>query len=79
MKNLIRQLSDFVIGSPRYWSLEHRLFNSFSLLNGITNTLGALNPSSNYSWLFTLNLATGVIFLVFYAISRLKSIYRSLY
>ncbi|MFZ5627998.1 MAG: adenylate/guanylate cyclase domain-containing protein [Spirochaetota bacterium] len=79
MKNILEQIIDRVIGSPRYWSLEHRLFNSFSLLNGVSNTLGALNPSSNYSWLFALNLATGVIFLAFYALSRWKSIYRSLY
>lgn len=79
MRNIFTKVVDAVIGSPRYWSLEHRLFNSFSLLNGITNTLGALNPSSNYSWLFALNLGTGLIFLAFYAVSRWKSIYRSLY
>ena len=46
---------DFLIGDSRLWSLEHRLFNSFALLNGISNTLGSLNPSSNYAWLFVLN------------------------
>lgn len=68
-----------LIGDARLWSLEHRLFNSFALLNGVSNTLGSLNPSSNYAWLFGLNLGTGILFLVFYALSRFKSLYRSLY
>lgn len=79
MKNIFARLIDKLIGDSRLWSLEHRLFNSFALLNGISNTLGSLNPSSNYAWLFALNLGTGVLFLTFYALSRFKSFYRSLY
>lgn len=79
MKNIFARIIDKLIGDSRLWSLEHRLFNSFALLNGISNTLGSLNPSSNYAWLFALNLGTGLLFLTFYALSRFKSYYRSLY
>jgi adenylate cyclase len=79
MKRLAIKLIDALVGSSRLWSLEHRLFNSFALLNGVSNTLGSLNPSSNYSWLFGLNLGTGILFLGFYGLSRFRSIYRSLY
>jgi adenylate cyclase len=68
-----------LIGDSRLWSLEHRLFNSFALLNGVSNTLGSLNPSSNYSWLFALNLGTGMLFLIFYYFSRFRSFYQTLY
>ncbi len=79
MHKIIATAIDRLIGSARHWSLEHRLFNSFALLNGISNTLGSLNPSSNYGWLFVLNLGTGVLFLAYYASSRFFSIYRVLY
>jgi adenylate cyclase len=79
MKNIFAKFIDKLIGDSRLWSLEHRLFNSFALLNGVSNTLGSLNPSSNYSWLFGLNLGTGILFLAFYALSRFRSFYRSLY
>jgi len=75
----MRKIISLLIGDARLWSLEHRLFNSFALLNGVSNTLGSLNPSSNYAWLFGLNLGTGILFLVFYALSRFRSYYRSLY
>lgn len=75
----MKRIIDLLIGDSRLWSLEHRLFNSFALLNGVSNTLGSLNPSSNYSWLFALNLGTGVLFLTFYVLSRFYSFYRSLY
>lgn len=75
----MKRIIDLLIGDSRLWSLEHRLFNSFALLNGISNTLGSLNPSSNYSYLFALNLGTGILFLAFYVLSRFYSFYRSLY
>ncbi len=78
-KRLIKILYLFT-GDPRYHRLEHRLFSTISLLNGVTNTLGAFNVFSNYSWfLFALNLGTGVIFFGFYYSSRVRSVYRSLY
>ena len=79
MKNIFGRFIDKLIGDSRLWSLEHRLFNSFALLNGVSNTLGSLNPSSNYSWLFALNLGTGILFLVFFYFSRFRSFYQSLY
>lgn len=83
MQTLIKKLRStlyFFTGDPRFHRLEHRLFSTISLLNGISNSLGAFNFFSNYSpFLFALNLGTGILFLVFYYFSRVKSIYRTLY
>jgi len=78
MRKTIRLLLDRLVGDAKSYSLEHRLFNSFALLNGVSNTLGSLNPSSNYSWLFLLNLGTGFLFVGYYVASRFYSIYRIL-
>ncbi|MBS0616604.1 MAG: adenylate/guanylate cyclase domain-containing protein [Spirochaetes bacterium] len=79
MRKTIRLLLDKLVGDAKNYSLEHRLFNSFALLNGVSNTLGSLNPSSNYSWLFLLNLGTGLLFVGYYVAARFYSVYRILY
>ncbi len=70
-----------VAGSPRACPLEHRLFNTISLLNGVSNIVGALFivDRRNYAFLLLLTLATGVLFLVFYYLSRFRNLYRPLY
>src|SRR5689334_16912869 len=70
-----------VAGDPRHYSLEHRLFNTISLLNGITNCGGALLilDQRNYVFLLLLQLGTGVGFLIFYYFSRFHDLYRPLY
>ncbi len=69
-----------LIGDPRHNSLEHRLFNSISLLNGFANIVGV--PALlqlDYLFLALLTFSVGVVFVIFYYFSRFHSIYRSLY
>ncbi|HKQ06489.1 MAG TPA: adenylate/guanylate cyclase domain-containing protein [Blastocatellia bacterium] len=75
------RLFSAVAGDPRFYSLEHRLFNTISLLNGITNIGGALFivDRRNYTFLLLLTLGTGLLFLVFYYVSRFRHHYRALY
>ncbi|MFL6274405.1 MAG: adenylate/guanylate cyclase domain-containing protein [Blastocatellia bacterium] len=75
------RLFSAVAGDPRFYSLEHRLFNTISLLNGITNIGGALFvvDRRNYTFLLLLTLGTGLLFLVFYYFSRFRHHYRALY
>ena len=70
-----------LVGDDRHTSLEHRLFNAVTLLNGTTNLGGclALPRSDNFIVLLALQLTTGVLFLVLYALSRLRGRYRRLY
>ncbi len=74
-------LASRVVGDLKHDSLEHRLFNAFSLLNGVLNIAGAfpLLFLEEYQFVFFLSLGTGVLFLVFYYFSRFRSIYRTLY
>lgn len=78
---LLDRIFSAVAGDPRHYSLEHRLFNTISLLNGVTNIGGALfiPHHRNYTFLLLLALVTGVLFLVFYYFSRFRNRYRSLY
>lgn len=75
------RLFSAVAGDPRFYSLEHRLFNTISLLNGVTNIGGALFivDRRNYTFLLLLTLGTGLLFLVFYYVSRFRHHYRALY
>ena len=70
-----------IAGDPRQYSLEHRLFNTISLLNGVTNIGGAfvVVDRRNYEFLLLLTLGTGVLFLAFYYLSRFRNLYRPLY
>ena len=71
----------YLIGDPKFNSLEHRLFNTFSLMNGLLNVIGAFSNLfiSNSLFLFLLNFITGILFLILFFISRLKNIYYILY
>jgi adenylate cyclase len=70
-----------VAGNPRTHTLEHRLFNTISLLNGVSNLVGALFIVERraYVFLLALTLTTGALFLVFYYLSRFRHLYRPLY
>src|SRR5689334_318567 len=70
-----------VVGNPRTYPLEHRLFNTISLLNGVSNLVGSLFivGRRNYAFLLLLTLTTGALFLVFYYFSRFRHLYRPLY
>ncbi|MEW6208571.1 MAG: adenylate/guanylate cyclase domain-containing protein [Acidobacteriota bacterium] len=77
----LSRISSFLFGDPRRSSLEQRLFNTISLLNAAANLGGALRylDFENQAWLFLLHLVSGILFLVFYYLSRFKNAYRFLY
>ncbi|MEN3333597.1 MAG: adenylate cyclase [Blastocatellia bacterium] len=78
---LLDRIFSGLAGDPRHYPLEHRLFNTISLLNGVTNIGGALlivDPH-NYAFLLWLALGTGILFLICYYFSRFRNLYRSLY
>ena len=78
---LFNSLTARLFGDPRRFALEHRLFNTISLLNAVANIGGAFAVLSqrNYVFLFALNLGTGLLFLVFYYFSRFRNANRYLY
>jgi adenylate cyclase len=75
------RLAAAVAGNARTCPLEHRLFNTISLLNGVSNLVGALFivERRNYVFLLLLTVATGALFLAFYYLSRFRNLYRPLY
>jgi adenylate cyclase len=81
MKEPLNRTASALFGDARRYTLEHRLFNTISLLNGVTNIGGAFAAfgETNYQFLFGLHLATGLLFLLYYYLSRLRGLYRSLY
>jgi adenylate cyclase len=81
IQGLLDQALAIVTGDPRHYLLEHRLFNTISLLNAVTNISGAFATTTNQHrfFLLILQLGTGVLFLLFYYLSRFRNLYRSLY
>jgi len=74
-------LTATLFGDSRFVALEHRLFNTISLLNSVANIGGAFTVlgMQNYAFLFILNLGTGILFLLFYYLSRFRNAYQYLY
>lgn len=81
MKEKLISLLVMLIGDFKKNSLEHRLFNSITLANGIINIIGAFGTFylPNFIVLFALNFGTGIVFLFLYYLARVKSIYYILY
>lgn len=81
MPELLRSITASLVGDDRHYSLEHRLFNTLSLLNAVTNLGGALATLNlaNYKFLLPLQLSTGVLFLACYYLSRFRHAFRLLY
>ena len=81
MRKLFIQMITGLFGDSRQFLLEHRLFNTISLLNAIANIAGAttIRKSANYEYLLILQLASGILFLAFYFLSRFRGRYRALY
>ena len=81
MPELFNRIIFTLFGDDRHYSLEHRLFNTLSLLNGITNLGGALSMLNftDYKFLLLLHLGTGVLFLACYYLSRFRNAFRLLY
>lgn len=79
-QRLFDRVSSALFGDHHRYSLEHRLFNTISLLNAITNiTALIIIDFSKYAFLFLLYLVTAILFLIFYYYSRFRSAYRVLY
>lgn len=81
MLQRINLLTSTLFGDPRRFALEHRLFNTISLISAIANIGGAfvVLTNQNYLVLFLLNLGTGILFLLFYFLSRVRAGYDYLY
>jgi len=70
-----------LFGDPRTSVLEHRLFNTITLLSAVSNIVGAfaMMSQTNYLFLLGLNLGTGFLFLIFYFLARFQGAYDRLY
>ena len=81
MLQRLNSISAALFGDPRLFALEHRLFNTISLLNAIANIGGAFAVLSmeNGPFLFLLNFGTGLLFLLFYYLSRFRKAFEYLY
>ena len=81
MSKLFNSLTSKLFGDARLFLLEHRLFNTITLLSAISNIGGAfvLLCQQNHLFLVLLNFITGIFFLVFYLLSRFRNTYSSLY
>jgi len=75
LNRLLAQL----FGDPRTFLLEHRLFNTISLLNAIANFGGSLQYLTKQPFLFYLHIVTGILFLLCYLFARFRGSYRRLY
>lgn len=80
-RTILDQTFSVVSGDHRYYLLEHRLFNTIALLNAVANIGGAFAIISNndQTFLLALQLGTGVLFLLFYYLSRFRNLYNTLY
>ncbi len=81
MQEKLRQWLDAVVGNARHYSLEHRLFNTISLLNAVANTGGAFGElgMAGMNFLAVLHLTTALLFGFFYWLARFHNYYRPLY
>ncbi|EMY77178.1 adenylate/guanylate cyclase catalytic domain protein [Leptospira weilii serovar Ranarum str. ICFT] len=70
-----------MFGDPKKNSLEHRLFNTVAFVNGTLNIFGAFSSFylENFMVIFLLNFVSGILLIGMYFISRVKSIYYSLF
>ena len=81
MQEFLERALAVLVGDDRRFTLEHRLFNTISLLNGVTNLGGALSMLVLVGdrFLTWLHLLTGLLFLVCYYFSRFRGAHRALY
>ncbi|HKP87519.1 MAG TPA: adenylate/guanylate cyclase domain-containing protein [Blastocatellia bacterium] len=80
-KDFFNKALSVLYGDPRHLPLEHRLFNTISMLNAVANIGGALVllGSRNHNYVLLLHLGTGILFLAFYYFARFRNTYRALY
>lgn len=79
--SLLSKIIAFVFGDPKKHSLEHRIFTTVALVNGVTNIIGSLGTFylPNFWTLFFINFTTGLLFLGMYYLSKFRSFYWNLY
>lgn len=80
MKINLKRILEFFTGDNHIYSVEHRLFNSLTLLNGLMNFGNGFALDINqYQNIIILNIGIGIFFLMLYMISRITHKYRILY
>ncbi len=81
MLNTLNDFTSKLFGDSRLFLLEHRLFNTITLLSAVSNVGGALTIMSTQhrQFLVLLNFGTGILFLLFYLLSRFRNAYQILY
>ncbi|WP_411824573.1 adenylate/guanylate cyclase domain-containing protein [Leptospira sp. 'Mane'] len=81
MKETFLSFVYLLFGDPRHNSLEHRLFNTVSLVNAVLNIFGALGSFylPNFEVIFILNLTSGLLMFVMYILARVKNVYYALF
>ncbi|MEO6393465.1 MAG: adenylate/guanylate cyclase domain-containing protein [Pyrinomonadaceae bacterium] len=81
MLKLFNNITSTLFGDPRTFPLEHRLFNTVTLLSGVSNVGGtfALVNQPDHMTVLVLNLGTGLVFLLLYYLSRRRGWYQHLY
>ncbi len=72
---------NYLIGDPKVTSLEHRIFNTISLINGSLNLFATLSVVylGNAVIVFLANFISGTVLLGMYYLSRFKNFYQALY
>ncbi|MCB1173979.1 MAG: adenylate/guanylate cyclase domain-containing protein [Leptospiraceae bacterium] len=69
-----------IFGDPHLFTVEHRLFNILTLVNGLLNFGNILALDfDNYARIILLNAGIGLVFIGLFFISRLTGSYRVLY
>jgi len=81
MTTTIDKLIRTLFGDSRLLALEHRLFNTITLLNAVANIAGVfgLHKTDDHRFVLILQLTAGFLFLSFYYLSRFRHYYRELY
>lgn len=81
MGDKVLKIVYFMFGDPKKNSLEHRLFNTVAFVNGALNIFGAFSSFylQNFMVIFLLNFISGILLIGMYFLSRIKSIYYSLF
>lgn len=77
----IEKWKNKIIGDPLNFSLEQRLFNILTLLNGILNIFGTfwVVGIDYFYWILGLNTISGFLLIFFYSLSRFYNTYKSLF
>lgn len=70
-----------IFGHPKKTSLENRLFNYITLVNGVLNIIGSFFVFylPNAWFIFGITFGSGLFFILFYALSRFKNYTESLF